>query len=420
MVVVKGKGNKISKEKIKKFLLVFPFFSNYYMTNIPLLYYITLVIKVGIIIYMLIVYLRKYKKRLIRDEFLILSVLYISVLLVSTFVNHGNYVKYSGYVISSVGFAFLLCIKFRDSYLGFLEALYSVFRFNFVIDLSLLIIFPNGLTSDQTRYTFLGMDNPSMPWILCGFVVFFLYNILKNGKKITPRLIFDLTVVLSITIILNSGTGITGMMVCIICIVLFTLVPRVFSFKVSFALILVVFVLINVLNNATFFAPYIEGVLGKDLTFTDRTQIWATSIQMARENWKWGFGIQDNQRFVLATSNMKYKMAHNEYLQTVLNGGVIYLFIFLTLIMRAGSGLDKITKYNDKRELLPANIVKGGIVGLMTMFLAEAYGNQLILFVLLILADYYIRSSKTRNSLSENIKSKELNQYYRRIFKAEL
>lgn len=409
MVVEKGNEKRISKKKLKEFLLVFPFFSNYYMTNIPILYYITLVIKVGIIMYTFVVYVHKYKKRLVKDEFLILSLIYISVLLASTAVNHGNYVKYAGYIISSFGFSFFVCIRFRDSYLSFLEALYNVFRFNFVIDLILLIIFPNGLTSGKSRYTFLGMDNPSMPWILCGFIVFFLYNVIKNGKKITSRLIFDLTVVFAITIILNSGTGITGMLVCIVCIVLFTLVPRGFTFKTSFAIVLVLFILINVLNNATFFAPYIEGVLGKDLTFTDRTQIWAASIQMAKENWKWGYGIQENQRFVLAASNMKYKMAHNEYLQTMLNGGMVYFFIFLTLIFRAGTGLDKISKRNDKREIFTANIIKGGIVGLMTMFLAEAYGNQLALFVLLILADYYIRNSKKGSSLPQNTLSKGTN-----------
>lgn len=380
----------IRKSDLAYACLLFPFFSNYYMTYVTPLYYLTMVAKVMITAYAVIGFTRGFKHLRSLGTFGRLTILYMLLLLVSTFINHGNIVRYIGYFISSAGWIILTKYLYNKNERAYITGLYYVFRINIYLDAILLILYPNGLVGGRIRYTFLGMDNISTPMILCSFAVFVIYNELVRTRRFNFGLLLDISVSGMLSLYLLSGTGITGILVFMILFFMFCKYPKFVTYKKCIIILAVVFVLINILNNVAFVAPYVQGILGKDLTFTDRTDIWASAIALIKQNFWWGKGIQENQFFVLAISNGKYKPAHNEYLQTMLNGGVFYTIVFVCIIITVGALLDRATQRNRNMYGFSLCCIKACILGLLTMFLAEAYGNQLILFVMCGLVDYLL------------------------------
>jgi hypothetical protein len=321
--------------------------------------------------------------------------LYQGILLISTTLNHGDYVKFMGYFISSAGWVILTEYYANKSPKVYLKSLTALFRFNIYTDLILLIIRPNGLMDGTERFTFLGMDNVSMPVILCGLVLF-LYTQYTFHKRLRLVTIIDCLVCLVLMLILQSGTGITGMLLIIVLFIAFTVSNKLISFRKCMAIIGVVFVMIIILNYTAIFSVYIQQFLGRDMTFTDRTDVWASAIVMIKENFWIGLGIQDSQNFILALSNGKYKMAHNEYLQAMLNGGIFYCAMLIFILFKSGTYMD--IKYKLPLSI-PHKIIKAGILGLLTMYISETYASQLILFTLLNIANF---------DFEERIKSRQM------------
>ena len=51
-----------------------------------------------------------------------------------------------------------------------------------------------------------------------------------------------------------------------------------------FLVVIALTVLINVLQNVEIFRPIVVGLFDKDLTFTNRTMIWTTSLEIFSSN----------------------------------------------------------------------------------------------------------------------------------------
>jgi exopolysaccharide production protein ExoQ len=91
----------------------------------------------------------------------------------------------------------------------------------------------------------------------------------------------------------------------------------------------------------TFIAPLVEA-LGRDLTFTGRTDIWQAILAqdlnpvIGAGYWNfWGPGGGQAVRDYLSTQTMK--SAHNGYLDMYLDGGLIALGLLFCLLLAAGS-----------------------------------------------------------------------------------
>lgn len=95
--------------------------------------------------------------------------------------------------------------------------------------------------------------------------------------------------------------------------------------------------------------PRILGLLGRDLTFTGRSQIWAGSFAAWREHrwvgWGWGsaYGEQDTASRIISlyTDGWNVPSSHNGYLSTLVQlglvGGILLVVLVLQTLVRSFS-----------------------------------------------------------------------------------
>lgn len=134
------------------------------------------------------------------------------------------------------------------------------------------------------------------------------------------------------------------------------------------------------IENNEFMVWFIEDVLGKDITFTNRTHMWDSSLRVIMESPLWGYGYPDKTWYV--THMTSYATgSHNIMLAVLIYGGIaafaLYLWFLVTSLARA-------LQIHDYW----ADCIVTGICVLCLMMLMEVYPIALV-FTLFILAEYY-------------------------------
>ncbi|MCU9613188.1 O-antigen ligase family protein [Caldibacillus lycopersici] len=200
------------------------------------------------------------------------------------------------------------------------------------INVLTLIVFPDrmygfksiayGLSSEW----FLGYNTNFLLWLFPATWIAILYgNVTKNWRR-SLALIIGCIINL---VIKGSSTALIG--VAIILILYFLPFLR----KVINPKIMLGFSLAGMLM-IVFFTKYLQmfnwlivGVLGKDLTFSNRVIIWENAINLISKNWLVGYGVIEQGELAGLLGMYSATHSHNFYLQLVLNGGVISLILFV-------------------------------------------------------------------------------------------
>ena len=246
------------------------------------------------------------------------------------------------------------------------------------LNMILLFLFPNGFgiyisgytVTVDSRLNLLGKDN--------GFIFFFILAIAVafcNGVKRNITVTIVITLVTMIYVF--SGTGIIG---CFL-IVFYALalqgkkISRFFNFwNLSIAYI-VIYYSVVVMRVQELFSNFIEGYLGKDITFTGRTYLWDTAFIYILKKRIIGYGI--SEKMLVAQSGIAYS-PHNLILQILLAGGAISLIIFVALYVMSGSKLKSYYKLS--------NILAVAIFTYLITSLTESTMNTQYLYLLFVLA----------------------------------
>ena len=125
---------------------------------------------------------------------------------------------------------------------------------------------------------------------------------------------------------------------------------------------------------------FIIDILGKDMTFTGRTDMWDSALRVIADSPIWGYGLVDADWF---TANMSTRAigAHNFILNTMVYGGVILLILYITTIILS---LQKLICIHDmiSRKM----IAFFGVLSIMMLF--EVYEMPFV-FLLLTIMYYY-------------------------------
>ena len=105
---------------------------------------------------------------------------------------------------------------------------------------------------------------------------------------------------------------------------------------------IVLFVSIVYLRNSDFLEPIIVGMLGKDMTFTNRLEIWDNSIKAIGNKPLLGYGILYTDAVIgllgRTESGFIWRGAthcHNQFLQIGLMSGIIGLVAYIAAIVMA-------------------------------------------------------------------------------------
>lgn len=142
------------------------------------------------------------------------------------------------------------------------------------------------------------------------------------------------------------------------------------------------------LENNQLAVYIIEDILHKDITFTQRTQMWDSALHVISKSpiWGWGFVTLDWYKSFMSSFAAG---PHNFILSIIVNGGILLLSIFILIAYKS---YKVIKPYF--RERMGQNLIFATLC-LYFMALMEMYPMP-IMFYLLTLMFYYPNSQKAK------------------------
>lgn len=195
---------------------------------------------------------------------------------------------------------------------------------------------------------------------------------------------------------------IVGSMTAVTCVILFLVlcaIPDLRIQRLAIASTLIFIILFEIfvcmqgrgLENNELATWFIVDVLGKDITFTNRTEMWDSALQIIKDSPLWGYGFPDAVWYRSYMSSFAIG-PHNIILAVLIYGGIItfVLYVFLFVI-----SLQKLLKRKGRIE----NIIFAAITMLSFMMLMEVYPIQIV-FIFFIIA-YHYSTIKTEGKVDE-------------------
>lgn len=272
--------------------------------------------------------------------------------------------------------------------------IFSIILINFIS----IVIFPNGIIKDSynTPINFWATDNHLISIILCGITYCYaLYTydskqLLKNKRRFSNIMFISILTIL----IVWSGTALVVLGIFIILYYIgknFDQKGKILNAKNLIIIGVIIQLSIVIFRVQYMFEWFITGILQKDITFTNRTILWNNALEIIKNNLVFGLGnpIPIGLPGWLSMSywneyEMKmvdvYFIAHNQFLEILVNGGIVSVIPFLLAILYA---VKKIQKYKDK----PLSKVLGIIIFAYTIvMLTETVYPYPPFYLVLILA----------------------------------
>lgn len=284
---------------------------------------------------------------------------------------------------------FLFIYKHSKIHLNtILTSLSLVYGFFIAANFILFILFPNGLysISHSTHHNsmLLGDDNAVIYVALPGLICLVCHSLQKFGR-ITRFVWFCIVSTVLTLIILWAASG----MVCALMFAIFLLAHRYFDNKSPFwffggvvaAVIVCIFCL-----SVPVIANIIEGSLEKDITLSGRTFLWEQAFAYIAQKplFGWG-GYFLNGIFVLGRD--LYYPCHTQYLQMIIDGGMVLFASYVALIIHLFSIMKK---YYEKKS---AYVLTIGLSFMMVNYITEwsPHNHFFIIAALISALPYYKR-----------------------------
>lgn len=366
-------------------LCLIPFFKpayfSYVMEGTNQIYFMLKMISFGMAVLLLIKSFQISKFTLV----LLLSQLF---LLFVTIINNGNIIGMIDQVLSVCTLCILTENGLRNNQQVFLKSFITFFAVLVTINFITIILYPDGLyysslKIDTARNWFLGNKNVFIIYIIPLLFSLKLYGKLMN-KKLNVWFWFFATISLFSLIFCWGATGIVGIVFYLIGILFENKFRKLKLFRIKnyFFSYIALFISIIILRFQNLFSYLIIDFLKKDITFTGRVYIWDFVIDVIKDSPLIGYGNEFNDfRF---SKSLVYKSyhAHNQLLEFIYQGGLIYLGFMIGLIWMITG---RLKKYKNSKYCF---LISFTIFIYLIMMITEYY--NLLLFVYIFVFAYNI------------------------------
>lgn len=322
-------------------------------------------------------------------------IVYFSLMVVSTIVNHGALRASVTYFFTTCG----VCI-FADLFIhkyGVMQYCRNMARFLLVlvvINCITIWLFPGGLYAGtlidlyRAQNWFLGYKNSHIyVYLPCLFFVFII-GVQQRRKIKWGDVVLALVVLISI-IISDSTTSLVVMLCfCVYLVLNFRTNHRWLENPfLQYVLVLLVNYALIFVNIVQLLQDYISAIFDKYSTVESRTVIWNNALRFIRESPLLGNGIEDYD-----VSLMKiYGQAHNKLLDVAYVGGIVGLVSFALILLYV------IIQLNKNRKTKETKICTIVFLCYNIVFLTEAQRDNPLYFVVLVTI-YYICNRRLKDS----------------------
>lgn len=237
---------------------------------------------------------------------------------------------------------------------------------------------------DGVFFSALGYDNDFTKYMLCACFIALLYNLITTKKIRSMALIIGCHITIFYA---GIGTGIAALVAMDIVLMIRILKIGNTTVLQSFVVYLCAEFLIVIARIQNLFSYIIVDLLGKDLTFTGRTDVWDKSINRIFDHILIGHGDMDQMTEYLILGDV---YCHNGFLELLFRGGIIHLMLFIAVIII----IDKTTKKNLDRYTISicSSIFWGIWVTTMTESIYH-FGVVMMIPALLYVACRYVKQN---------------------------
>ena len=263
------------------------------------------------------------------------------------------------------------------------------------INFATLIIFPDGMyLTETTNFNwFLGYDNTHVVYYLPALLIALIYMEMTN-KRIRGSLL--IIVIIFSCLMRWAATTIMGTAIFLVLLIpIFRKNIRIFNFKTYMIVTFIIFVTMVLLRLQNYLSFLIVDILGKDLTFRNRTPLWDTTIEYIKENILLGYGWQSNDVRHIMYNSSSVISAHNQILEYVYLGGIPLISIYIYMIFY----INKISSKLKENKII--QYISIAFFALQIMYIAEVFINPII-YIILIIALYGDKIADKYNKLRGN------------------
>lgn len=326
--------------------------------------------------------------KIVQNKMITFFILIYAPLFIST-VGHINRINdWYRNNISSILLSALIVIAFSNNRVNNILRALNNLDLYLLINLVTIILFPNGLykTELYTECWFLGYKNPQIRMVLPIMTFSILYSYFRY-EKLHLRAQIDIFVAALTTIMVGSSTGIVGLALCLLLLVVLTnrsllanFIKKVLNYK-SIALIvgsIFIFVIWQGSRDNEIIL-YVANFFNKGISFFTRVDFWNKTVQLIMNSSIWGYGYLTSADFELMIGNPYAAHPHNYFLYVLCCGGIISFVCILFVIWR----ILKLA-YNNKENGVGV-IALAYITSLLVMGLTESLTEFVLLYPSLIL-----------------------------------
>lgn len=333
---------KIRKDSALFFALTLPLFKPLSMDFFPVTSSFYSILSIVTFVYVLLETIKnKIKIHLVTQCMILLEI----IIFISTAINSGSMRNAVDNAILIVYAAIFInyCAE-KNRMLLLIKSMMLHLELCTYINLVTVIMKPDGFFTrtisayGKTQEWFLGSDHYFVVWAIPAFLIAILYCELTGDKK---RSYFLICATIVTQFIKGSSTGLVGVVIFLLWLVI-PIIRKVMTPFRCLIVAIVLFVSIVYLRNSDFLEPIIVGMLGKDMTFTNRLEIWDNSIKAIGNKPLLGYGILYTDAVIgllgRTESGFIWRGAthcHNQFLQIGLMSGIIGLVAYIAAIVMA-------------------------------------------------------------------------------------
>ena len=262
-------------------------------------------------------------------------------------------------------------------------SIYYVLEIYAIVNLISYIFNPRGLYFNYWGWPcyFLGYRNIANQFLLPMMVLSVLYSCLEYHRiRVTMRVVFDILCCFLFAVFTRTSTGMASCVVFILTLFIRKVLNGVgTTIKLKWIVIVgsIFSFLLVVINIQEYLNKVLDFIFQKDSSLSGRTDLWTILILMVIQKPIMGMGVVDSLSEI--THIYWANQAHNQFLQVLVQGGVLGLSFFLILLWSSFSKVDRIKNINLKEPFILFGIVY------MIAFQMEAY-IQPIFYIILMLA----------------------------------
>ena len=367
---------KINLKIIYYIFLIIPFIKPYYFTTLTSINTIYNLWQMFSALIIVVIYIRKEQKI---SKFNIYVMLMEVVLIISSLINNADITSAILNAVQTIAFCFLIDYGIKSDCRKFIKSLLFVLEVLVLANIFTIIFLDGKLTMNGLKISLFGRKNGHFSVIFAMLICSITYSYINGDKLLLRTKIMLIISTISIALV-NSSTGIIGMALIWVYVLFKEIIRRskLATMKNYIIIYIILFFGIIIFRIQNIFSFIIVDMLNKDLTFTGRTNIWDTAINLIKRKFLIGYGCQTQEMRTYMFNNYEAVHAHNMILDLLYQGGIVLFTLFSALLINIEN---KVRKFENTQL---GCFFAWSLLIYLIVWLTEVYAFEKFLWIFLI------------------------------------